>query len=228
MRPSSVTSGVRLTQRTVYLSTTSIRSIPGKERLATAGTSIGNSLPDAAGVHLADADGGAAVRPARAEHAVVAEGEGDVLGGQLVAVVEFHALAELQLDHAVADAPRLGRQHRDGLQLAGIVAAEQPFPERGDQHPLADVGLLAQRLQRIGVADLLHRDGDGRALVGLADGEARQGGDARGGGQQATAVGSWLCSSVLRSRSSSPSGVARKAVSVRSAWRIRQDRARWA
>jgi hypothetical protein len=45
MRPSSVTSGVRLVKRTVYLSIASTFSSAGKLRLATAGTSGGSFLP---------------------------------------------------------------------------------------------------------------------------------------------------------------------------------------
>ena len=45
MRPSRVTSGVRLVKRTVYLSIASTFSSAGKLRLATAGTSGGSFLP---------------------------------------------------------------------------------------------------------------------------------------------------------------------------------------
>lgn len=45
MRPSMVTSGVRLVKRTVYLSTASTFSSAGNSRLATAGTSGGRFLP---------------------------------------------------------------------------------------------------------------------------------------------------------------------------------------
>ena len=45
MRPSSVTSGARLTKRTVYLSITSTFSSDGKLRLATPRTSAGSFLP---------------------------------------------------------------------------------------------------------------------------------------------------------------------------------------
>ncbi len=45
MRPSIVTSGVRLTKRTVYLSIASTFSSAGQARLATAITSGGSALP---------------------------------------------------------------------------------------------------------------------------------------------------------------------------------------
>ncbi len=45
MRPSRVTSGVRLVKRTVYLSIASTFSRAGNRRLATAGTSGGRALP---------------------------------------------------------------------------------------------------------------------------------------------------------------------------------------
>jgi hypothetical protein len=51
--------------------------------------------------------------------------------------------------------------------------------------------LLAQRLQRGRVGDLLDGDGDAGALVGLADGDARQaeaGGRKARGGDQSTAT----------------------------------------
>ncbi len=126
----------------------------------------------------------------RPEHALAAEGEDHIVGGHLVAVVELYALAEGELDGALVEAlPALGHpRHR--FELAQQVLHDQRLEQEGEDS-LADIGLLAQRLQRSAVGDLLHGDRDGRPLVGLADGDPGQA-DARGnkarGGDQATAT----------------------------------------
>jgi hypothetical protein len=107
---------------------------------------------------------------------------------ELVAVVELHALAQGELDGALVEAlPALGHaRHR--FELAQQVLHDQRLEQEGED-ALADVRLLAQRLQRGRVGDLLDGDGDAGALVGLADGDAWQaegGGGEPGGGDQAT------------------------------------------
>ena len=56
-----------------------------------------------------------------AEHAFAAEGEDDVLGGHLVAIVELDALAQLQLDGLVVDAAPFGGETGHRLQIAAPV-----------------------------------------------------------------------------------------------------------
>jgi hypothetical protein len=104
--------------------------------------------------------------------------------------VKLHALAQRQLDGALVDAlPALG-QARHRLELAHEVLHDQRFEDEREG-ARADVGLLAQGLQRGAVGDLLDRDGDAGAAVGLADGHARQGGAGggkAGGGDQTAAT----------------------------------------
>ena len=125
-------------------------------------------------------------RAGLAEHALRREGGCDVLGGELIAVVHLHALAERELDGLVVDPLPLGGEARLGLQLALVVEVDQPLDEHR-HHAGADVGLFAQRVQRVGIGDLLHRDGDGRAGVGLRNSDARQAG--AGGNGQGVAAG---------------------------------------
>jgi hypothetical protein len=110
---------------------------------------------------------------ARAEHALRTEGEHHVVGIHLVAVVEFHALAQRQLDRALVDAlPALGQPgHR--LELALQVAGDEILEDRR-LDTLADIGPLAHGLEVGAGRDLLHGDGNHRPVVGLADGETRE------------------------------------------------------
>ncbi len=121
---------------------------------------------------------------ARAEHALRTEGEHHVIGVHLVAVVEFHALAQRQLDRALVDAPPAFGQPRHRLELALQVAGDEVLEDRR-LDALADVGPLAHGLEVGAGRDLLHGDGNHRPAVGLADGEAREqepaGRDAAGG-----------------------------------------------
>ena len=165
MRPSSVTSGMRLTKRTVYLSTASTFSSDGQMRLATAGTSGGSFLPSTLSRASTVVNSVLFERDVvvRAEHALAAEGEDHVVGGHLVAIVEFHALAQRELDGALVDAlPALG-QARHRLELALQVLRDQVLEDRR-LHALADVGLLAHGLERGAGRDLLDGDGDGRPV----------------------------------------------------------------
>ncbi len=115
------------------------------------------------------------------EHAFLGEGESDVLGGHFIAVVELDALAQLQLERLVVDTLPLGGKTRNRTLIAHPVTQDQAFPEVGEEDALADVGLLVVDVERVVVGDLLHRDGDGRALA-LAESEARQNERAGGGG----------------------------------------------
>src|SRR3546814_16720116 len=76
--------------------------------------------------------------------------------------------------------PRPTRSKRTDT-LVPVTTLFRSFVEEGEG-ALTDIRLLAQRLQRGAVGDLLHGDGDARALVALGDGETRQrqaaGGDA--------------------------------------------------
>ena len=123
---------------------------------------------------------------ARPEHALRTEGEHHVVGIHLVAVVEFHALAQRQFDGALVDAlPALGQPgHR--LELVLQVAGDQILEDRR-LHALADIGPLAHGLEVGAGRDLLDGDGNHRSGVGLSDGEAREqepaGPEAAGGEQ---------------------------------------------
>ncbi|MGY4295057.1 putative transcriptional regulator [Bradyrhizobium sp. i1.4.4] len=125
-------------------------------------------------------DGGAALGLGLAEHALAAEGEDDVFGRQLVAIVELHALAQLHLDGLVVDAAPLGGEARHGLQAATPVLGDQALPDRGEEHALADVRLLAQHVEHVRIRHLLHGNRHRRTVVRLPDREARQEKRARG------------------------------------------------
>ena len=104
--------------------------------------------------------------------------------------MELHALAQGELDGALVEAlPALG-EARHFLKLREQVLHDQALEHEGED-ALADVGLLAQRLEGRAIGDLLHRDGDGGAAVGLRKGDARQGkaggGKARCGDQASAA-----------------------------------------
>ena len=76
-----------------------------------------------------------------AEHALAAEAEDDVLGRHLVAVVEFDALAKLQLDDLVVDATPFGGKARRHAQVAAPVLADQTLPtseEKNTRSPTFD------------------------------------------------------------------------------------------
>jgi hypothetical protein len=120
---------------------------------------------------------------AGAEHALGPKREDHVLRRHLVAIVELHALAQRELDRALVDPlPALG-QARDRLELGLEVARDQVLEDR-HLHALTDVGALAHHLQGRAGRDLLHGDVDGRPIVGLTDGEARQ--DEAAGGKAGT------------------------------------------
>lgn len=171
---------------------------------------------------LTDRDGAALRRGQRgAEHTFTAEGEHHILGGHLVAIVEPHARAQRQFNNGIGDAAPAGGEAGLRCQVAQPVSPDERLPHGREEYPLTHVGLFAQRLQRVGVADLLHRDGDGGPVIGLPKGRGGQGGKRRG---QQGAAGDHL----ETPRSCRPPGAARKPVSVRSAWRSRQDSARWA
>src|SRR6476620_3486926 len=47
---------------------------------------------------------------------------------------------------------------RHGLEIAAEILRDQPFPDRGEEHALADIGLLAQHVEHVGIRHLLHGD----------------------------------------------------------------------
>jgi len=116
-----------------------------------------------------------------AEHAGGAEPRNHVLGGERIAVVEHHPLAQLQLHRAVVGAvPGRGEPRFLG-KVAAPVHLDQALVEH-HRGALADIGVLAQIVEGVRVGDALHGDGDARPRIRLGDGEAWQG---CGGGKKA-------------------------------------------
>jgi hypothetical protein len=107
------------------------------------------------------------------EQSLVGEGEGDVLSRHLVTIVEFHALAELELDGLVVEPLPFGGELGDRTLVSHPVAADQALPEIRIEYAFADIRLLVPVVQGVVVADLLHRDGD-RAACALRHQAARQ------------------------------------------------------
>ena len=85
-----------------------------------------------------------------------------------------------------------------GFELLLQVARDQVLEDRL-LHALADIGALAHHLERGAGRHLLHGDGDGRPVVGLADGEARQD-QAAGGQADETTTINWAHDSSCPSR----------------------------
>src|SRR5690606_4654597 len=112
--------------------------------------------------------------------AFLAEGEGNVLGGHLIAIVEFHALPELQFHGLVVNAGPFDRKARYGRKPAQPVTVNQRLPDTGEENAFADIRLFAKDVERIAVRHLLHGNGDRWAIVSLRDSKARQ--DKRTGG----------------------------------------------
>jgi hypothetical protein len=85
-------------------------------------------------------DGGTALGLGLAEHALAAEGEDDVFGRQLVAIVELHALAQLHLDGLVVDATPLGGEARHGSRLPRQFLEIRPsqIEEKNTRSPTLD------------------------------------------------------------------------------------------
>jgi hypothetical protein len=117
-----------------------------------------------------------------APEAAVAEGVGDVLRGQLVAIVELDALAQRDDQFLRRDALPLGRQMRLELRAAAISRAQEVAPDQrvedrvGDAR--SDIGELARRLQRR--RQIGDRDSEVRAR--LAGRESLRSGEQRGSG----------------------------------------------
>ncbi len=136
-----------------------------------------------AGLRLRDTleslDRGAVLGFRVAKHALAAERKNHVLCSHLLAIVEADALTQVQLDRLVVDPAPFGRQARPRRKIAQPLTADETLPERREEHALADVGLLAQHVQRVRVGDLLDGDGNGRTVVRLGNGEARQGRNAK-------------------------------------------------
>ena len=137
-------------------------------------------------VGLAGLDGGDLL--GQQAEALGREGEDHVVGVQRVAVVEGHALAQLQLDGQVVDLGPLGRQHRLAGQVALLpLVVDQALVDRVE-HARADVRALAHHVQRAGGDDVLHGDGDHGAVVALGHGGQGRGEAQRGeraGGRKA-------------------------------------------
>ena len=101
----------------------------------------------------------------KSPHPLRAEGEHDVLGGHLLAVVELDTLPQLELDRLVVDArPALGESGLLRQITLAIHLDERIEDARKDAR--ADIGLLAQRIENARIDDLLYRDGDNRAVIG--------------------------------------------------------------
>ncbi|MNU75763.1 hypothetical protein D3C71_653020 [compost metagenome] len=118
-------------------------------------------------------DGLAADRFGIAEYALLREGEGNIFGGQFVAVVELHTLAQLQFQRLVVNTLPFGGKTRNRTLIAHPVTIDQTFPEVGEKHPFADVGLFIPDIERVVVGDLLYGDRDRRACT-LAERHAWQ------------------------------------------------------
>ena len=80
--------------------------------------------------------------------------------------MEQHAPTQREFDAPVVDAAPFGGQLRHHLAAPLVVASDQRLEDAG-KDALADIALLAQRVERVRVDDLLHGDRDDRPVVGL-------------------------------------------------------------
>ncbi len=116
--------------------------------------------------------------------------------------MKLHTLAEREFDGAAVDALPAFGQARDRLHTLEQIATDQAFIDEGEG-ALADIRLFAQRFQRGAVGNLLNRNGDGRAVIGLRDGEARQdqgAGSGTGARQKMTTMNKHGFPSMMQSR----------------------------